>query len=147
MAVSDFMIILFGCPGRVVAGVGVVERSEGARVGAGFHGSAWGLSAGGAAVRRLEGVQGLEAFPAAGEVGRPLPAGWDEQDAPSGVDTVSAGGAEESVAQRFRFGFGQGAVEGEVPEPGVHSRPARRVAASRCCAPSRPRAGSRRRRL
>ena len=88
-------------------------------MGAGFHGPAWACLLVGAVAWRSAGVECLEAFPAGGEVVGPPPAGWDEQGSAAGVDDVSGWGAEESVAQRFRFGFGKIPVQGEVAEPGV----------------------------
>jgi len=48
-----------------------------------------------------------------------LPAGWDLQDRLAGLCGVPAGWAEQPVPQRFRFGFGQVAVQADVPQPGV----------------------------
>jgi len=56
----------------------------------------------------------LEPVPCVDDVDGEGPAGWDLQDSAAGVGDESRGGAQKPVAQRFRFGPGEVAVEGEM---------------------------------
>src|SRR6266540_1259740 len=107
--------VIFGCRG-LCDGLGPGWCARCARVGAGSTGRpGWCCSSGRGACSAGEGE---ESFVGGGQIACPLPAGWDLQDLAAGVGDEAGWGAQEPVAQRFGFGFGEFGVEGEVAQPG-----------------------------
>ena len=90
--------------------LGYGDGPDGARVGAGFHGSAGWCWLVGSVVGGLGGVQGLEAFPGGGQVGGPFPAGWDFENLASGVGDEAGRGGQEPEPQGLGRGLGEVAV-------------------------------------
>ena len=87
-------------------------------MGAGFHGRPGAVGWSGWGGGRVRPGAGLEAVPGGGQVGGPLPAGWDFQDSSSGVGDQPCRGGQDPKSQGLGGGLGQVAVECDVAQPG-----------------------------
>jgi hypothetical protein len=62
--------------------------------------------------------EGADPVPGGDDRGCPGPGGGDFEVAPAAAAGQAAGGVQDAVAQRFRLGAGEVAVEGKVAQPG-----------------------------